>query len=240
MFKNKIKVVVCACVLYSSANALPPQIQKDMYLKLVTKQIKEENWLKAKGTFEKLEELKNNSNIKLGHAYYYYKAEVYYQNKNPKIAKTALDIYFDKSGQKGKYYTNALELYPKIEEAQKRTWQDPDTNLIWQKEISSKTYKWEEAKEYCSSLSLDRYNDWRLPTKDELMSIVTKNSYQNSNSSTGKTFIKKPLLDSMTMKYQWFWSSSSKDSSKAWVVGFGNGYDDWYNKSNVFFVRCVR
>jgi hypothetical protein len=240
MFKNKIKVVVCACVLYSSANALPPQIQKDMYLKLVTKQIKEENWLAAKGTFEKLEELKNNSNIKLGHAYYYYKAEVYYQNNNPKIAKTALDIYFDKSGQKGKYYTNALELYPKIEEAQKRTWQDPDTNLIWQKEISSKTYKWEEAKEYCNNLSYDSRSDWRLPTKDELMSILTKKGYKNSNSYNGKTYIKKPLLDSMTMKDQWFWSSSSKDSSEAWVVHFNSGVDYWLDESNDGYVRCVR
>jgi hypothetical protein len=232
MFKNKIKVVVCACVLYSSANALPPQIQKDMYLKLVTKQIKEENWLAAKGTFEKLEELKNNSNIKLGHAYYYYKAEVYYQNKNPKIAKTALDIYFDKSGQKGKYYTNALELYPKIEEEQKRMWQDPSTGLVWQNDGASPYLTWKKAKEYCSSLSLDGYNDWRLPNIDELKTILTKNENDK--------YTKKQLTKTTKKSDYWSSSTDANYSNSAWVVLFNYGYDYSLLKSNAHYVRCVR
>ena len=39
-----------------------------------------------------------------------------------------------------------------------------------------------------------------------------------------------------------YWSSTTNasDSSNAWNVNFGNGNDNWNNKSNNYYVRCVR
>ena len=132
--------------------------------------------------------------------------------------------------------------YPEKVKEFKQPWKDPDTGLIWQKQIFIKEYNWQEAKNYCQNLSLAGYNDWRLPSIDELKSILTEEAYKNLRSYTGKTYIKQPLLNSMTMKYQWFWSSTNykEDLSKAWVVGFGIGNDSWGYRTSIYYVRCVK
>jgi len=122
-----------------------------------------------------------------------------------------------------------------------KTWKDRDTGLIWQVEIDKKGYKWSDAKNYCSRLTLSGYSNWKLPNREELNSIRTKNGYKNSKGYTGETYIKKPLLESMSMKWQWFWSvtKSNKYSSRAWYVGFINGNDYFRIKSDELYVRCV-
>ncbi|MCI5178254.1 MAG: DUF1566 domain-containing protein [Candidatus Electrothrix sp. AW3_4] len=42
----------------------------------------------------------------------------------------------------------------------------------WQRCDDGNTYLWQEAKDYCENLVLGGYSDWRLPTKDELKSLV--------------------------------------------------------------------
>ncbi len=51
-----------------------------------------------------------------------------------------------------------------------------DTNLMWQDDESAKTTEktWKEAIEYCESLNFAGYSDWRLPNKNELLSIVDR------------------------------------------------------------------
>ena len=49
---------------------------------------------------------------------------------------------------------------------------DTDTGLMWQKATAPGTYTWEQALQYCESLNLAGYNDWRLPSKNELHTIV--------------------------------------------------------------------
>ncbi len=124
-----------------------------------------------------------------------------------------------------------------------KTWKDRDTGLIWQVKIdTNKQYlNWNDAKNYCSRLTLDGYSNWKLPNRKELHSILTKNSYPNSKSYSGKTYIKKPLLNSMTMRYQWFWSATeyNNNSSEAWGVDFNAGYDYYDSKSDDYYVRCV-
>ena len=48
---------------------------------------------------------------------------------------------------------------------------DNETKMMWQK-AHSKAMHHEQAKEYCEKLSLDGYNDWRLPTIDDLRSLI--------------------------------------------------------------------
>jgi hypothetical protein len=49
---------------------------------------------------------------------------------------------------------------------------DTDTGLMWQKATAPGTYTWEQALQYCESLNLAGYTDWRLPSKNELYTIV--------------------------------------------------------------------
>jgi hypothetical protein len=51
------------------------------------------------------------------------------------------------------------------------TWTDPATHLIWAASDNGKNVTWPEANNYCSSLNLAGYSNWRLPTIDELAGI---------------------------------------------------------------------
>ena len=73
------------------------------------------------------------------------------------------------------------------------------------------------------------YNDWRLPTMQELLTLV---DYTKIN----------PACDLEDTKLEHYWSStpcvSSDDSF--WDVGFYYGYTGWNPKSTHSYVRCVR
>ena len=110
---------------------------------------------------------------------------------------------------------------------------DRQTGLIWQDDISvtKNKYDWEDAFTYAKNLRLGGFDDWRLPTIDELKSIVNK-----KNTPTIKTGFKHVVSDG-------FWSSSPNvsDSSGAWYVKFNSGHvGDDGDKSGSGYVRCVR
>ena len=48
---------------------------------------------------------------------------------------------------------------------------DLNTGLMWQQTPSSSSFSWQEAANYCDSLGLAGYSDWRMPTLKELFSI---------------------------------------------------------------------
>jgi len=77
---------------------------------------------------------------------------------------------------------------------------------------------WHEAIVACKKLGAG----WRLPTKDEL-NMIYKNREEVGGFANGS-----------------YWSSTETDFSNAWVQSFGNGYQDFFNKSSFFYVRAVR
>src|SRR5687768_6597817 len=50
---------------------------------------------------------------------------------------------------------------------------DPATGLLWQQTVAPQRFSWQAAKTYCSQLMLDG-TGWRLPTFDELFTIVDR------------------------------------------------------------------
>ena len=111
---------------------------------------------------------------------------------------------------------------------------DDFTKLEWQDEYLENTIKkasWSDSLIYCNELNTGGYNNWRLPNKNELKSIVDR----------GKMY---PALDSIFTKvadnYYWTSTTITSDITYAMRITFGTGRDGYIHKTEEHYVRCVR
>ncbi len=108
---------------------------------------------------------------------------------------------------------------------------DSITKLQWQDDAIGSTMNWQGAIDHCEGLVLDGFDDWRLPNKNELISIV---DYSTSSFSIDSHF------QSTISGYYWSSTTYASDTSNAWAVGFDYGNTEKGNKSVSIYVRCVR
>ncbi|MCP4105134.1 MAG: DUF1566 domain-containing protein, partial [Desulfobacteraceae bacterium] len=110
---------------------------------------------------------------------------------------------------------------------------DYATGLMWQQSGSDGYINYKQAQKYIQELNSNRfagYDDWRLPTIDELISLL------EPEKKSGDLYID-PIFDT---KQRWCWSSDIESSSVAWGVYFSFGNVDLYNLYNYYYVRGVR
>jgi len=123
-------------------------------------------------------------------------------------------------------------------------------DLMWEKE--SREMNWDNGMEYAKNLRLGGYDDWRMPTIEELEEVVTlcggilteydevfmiERTYNNEANEAYQANYKEKGFASGN-----FWSSTSYAGSfsDAWSVYFYDG-DPFYDVKIVsYYVRCVR
>jgi len=108
-----------------------------------------------------------------------------------------------------------------------KTWIDPKTSLEWQINPPEPPGAWKGAKNYAESLG----DDWRLPTIEELESLLDRSRHDPSIRE------EVPFQDPLD-----YWSSITyaNDMFYAWCVYFYDGSVSDNYKGEGCYVRCVR
>lgn len=93
------------------------------------------------------------------------------------------------------------------------------------------------AAHFCRGLQIDGFNDWYMPSRDELM-MLWRNLGPRRKNTPGLFRENGPEA----FETEWYWSSTehASYSFNAWVVGFYNGYQGGSNKYSYGGVRAVR
>ena len=110
---------------------------------------------------------------------------------------------------------------------------DPKTNLIWEdtQHATEEKVTQKEAKAYCEALKMGSFENWRIPTLSELLSIV---DYTRYDPAILKEF---KHVDNDTL----YWSSSpySGNANAFWGVKFEDGATEDASETYNRYVRCV-
>jgi len=123
--------------------------------------------------------------------------------------------------------------------------------LMWQKETLEEM-TWYDAMEYAKNLRLGGYDDWRLPTIEELEEVVSSCGGINikcvdddwgemiDKNEANKSYQECYKSKGFTSSYYWSSTSNARYTNTAWTIHFDDGDTNGNNKYNSVYIRCVR
>ena len=137
--------------------------------------------------------------------------------------------------------------------------------MKWAEDNNGQGYNWEQAKQYCETLTFEGYSDWRLPTIDELRTLlrgcnntvmggsckVGNGCYNHNNCAQdvcmGCEELKGPgtngfyQVDSLGGNGMWSSTTDQANQEFAWAIDFRNGHIGvWHKGGSYGPIRCVR
>ena len=118
---------------------------------------------------------------------------------------------------------------------------DKTTNLLWEQKTEQNKYEeydWEHAKSYCRNLVHGFYDDWRLPSKNELSSLLTHQFYTNGYGA--ENYINIQYFPKTYSSNYWSSTVYAPNTAFAWGVFFYSGLVYINNQTITYYVRCVR
>ena len=205
--------------------------EQSQSLDAIPNQVSGNNWVKVSADIK---------GLSVGTTYYFYVSALFTNGQTVSFATNYLPdqlfeggikFYVDSTGQHGliaapndqsigiEWANNGVTKITGAEGTAVGTGLSNTTTIILAQGLGS------YAASICKNLSLNGYNDWFLPSRDELNLL-----YENRKIVGG--------LNSMVN----YWSSSESSSSNAWAQGFssGNQVSNSFKLKNFFNVRAVR
>ena len=110
---------------------------------------------------------------------------------------------------------------------------DKRNAIYWQDNMHSKksSEDWDDAVLYCGKLELHGLKQWRLPTFDELFSIVDYRRYEPAIL---------PVFSNTNEGTYWTSTDFAPTTSRAWTIDFRSGKTYYSLKTTNHAVRCVK
>jgi hypothetical protein len=96
---------------------------------------------------------------------------------------------------------------------------DTKTNLMWAQYDNLGNINWHDAKAYCEWIILSTYEDWRMPTIDELATLYDRNE-KGYKADCGDRVRVTPKIH---LSCGWVWARDSRAIS-AFAYNFARGY----------------
>ena len=111
---------------------------------------------------------------------------------------------------------------------------DAFTGLMWQRGGSSGLMKFADAEQYVHRMNAEKFagfNDWRLPTVEEAMSLMEPQSYEDSHID--------PVFE---RAISFIWTSDHTSDGRIWMLYFydgilsieGSGFNAWVRVTRRF------
>jgi len=110
---------------------------------------------------------------------------------------------------------------------------DQKTGLVWEKSAKSSYSNWSGAHQRCDNLALGNRKEWRLPTLEELASLVDP-----SVPSPGPTLPAGHPFNAMSTFY-WSATTDARNNANAWGVAFDIAGVGSGGKTTIDYVWCV-
>ena len=110
---------------------------------------------------------------------------------------------------------------------------DQETGLVWEQSPETNTQNWLNAQARCNTKAVGNRQGWRLPTLQELASLV------DPSGRFGPTLPANPFANVRSSIY-WSATTAASNPAIAWFVNFDNGQVANGLKTDAHFVWCVR
>ncbi len=110
---------------------------------------------------------------------------------------------------------------------------DEVTGLVWDKLPSSTLFSWIDAIEHCYSRAVDYRKGWRLPTVEQLSTLL-------DDSQSPPTLPTEHPFKDVQSSFYWSTTTDAIGIDIAWGVSFLNGQPFSNTKTRTGYVWCVR
>lgn len=112
--------------------------------------------------------------------------------------------------------------------------EDLEQGLMWQRQDDGKPRQFADAADYCRSLALAGWTDWRLPKIRELRQLIDEDRRPAK--------INREVFEVRYQNFATYWSAtpSGANPNQVWFIDFLTGQTNTASRTNYSFALCVR